>query len=314
MRQLTKHKIGAFFFFLLLGKSLLWAQQEVSFNQYMFLHQTINAGYAGSKNYGSLTAINRSQWVGFEGGPSSQSFSYNRARGKKNMGFAISGLYDRIGPITTSQAAFDVSYQLKLNNKEHYLGVGIKLSSIWLSLNESILIAKTLGDPALFSNSNQIEPNIGFGIYYQTPKFYAGFSMPKMIENPEVFIQRHAFFIAGNLLKVGESLELKTSLLFRRTEGIQLGYDISSLLYFNRTLWVGPQIKNMNNLSSPFSQSGVGLSFLGGVHLGQSLSLGYAYGNAVGISNAENVSSHEIFLRYDLSPKVLGILRSPRLF
>ena len=139
MRQFTKHKIGVFFFFFHLGKSLLWAQQEVSFNLYMFLHQTINAGYAGSKNYGSLTAINRSQWFGFEGAPSTQSFSYNRARGKKNMGFAISGLYDRIGPISTSQVSFDMSYQLKLNNKEHYLGVGIKLSSIWLSLNLSLI-------------------------------------------------------------------------------------------------------------------------------------------------------------------------------
>ena len=93
MRQLIKHKIGPFVLFLILGESLIWAQQEVSFNQYMFLHQTINAGYAGSKNYGSLTAINRSQWFGFEGAPSTQSFSYNRARGKKNMGFALSGLY-----------------------------------------------------------------------------------------------------------------------------------------------------------------------------------------------------------------------------
>lgn len=315
MRFIKRH-FGLFFMVLCLAGNGVKAQQEASFNQYMFLHQTVNAGYAGAKNYGSFTAINRAQWLGFEGSPGSQSFSYNSSKSPKNMGFAISGLYDRIGPLTTTQAAVDISYQLKLNEKEHHLGIGLKLSTVFLSLNEAILDPQNPVDPILFSapGANRMEPNIGFGLYYQTPRFYAGFSIPRMIEDPEVFMQRHAYLISGGLFRISPSLELKPSVLLKNTRGVPLGYDISVLLYFDESIWVGPQLKNANNLSSPFFTSGVGLSLLAGVHLGQHLSLGYAYGNALGISNTENVSSHEIFLRYDLSPKVLGILLSPRLF
>ena len=306
------------FCFLLLcwGGHFVWAQQEASFNQYMFLHQTVNAGYAGAKNYSSFTVINRAQWFGFEGGPNSQSFSFNSTRSPKNIGFAVSGLYDRIGPLSHTQAGLDFSYQLKLNEKEHYLGIGLKLSTVFFSLDEAMLSPLNQADPVLYSLSgaNRLEPNIGFGLYFQTPRFYTGFSIPRMIEDPEIFMQRHAYLIVGGLLRLSPSLELKPSVLLKNTKGVPLGYDMSVLFYMNERIWVGPQLKNANNLSSPFSTSGVGLSLLAGLHLGQHLSLGYAYGNAIGFSNAENVSSHEIFLRYDLSPKVLGILRSPRLF
>jgi len=315
MRLLGTHSIVCLLLFVG-GGFTAKAQQEAIFNQYMFLHQTVNAGYAGAKNYGSFTAINRVQWLGFDGGPSTQSFSYNSGRSNKNMGFALSGLYDRIGPLTSTQAGIDVSYQLKLNENEHHLGIGLKLSTVFFALNESMLAPQNFSDPTLFSGvaTNRLEPNIGFGLYYQTPRFYAGFSIPRMIEDPEVFMQRHTYFITGALLPVSTSLALKPSVMFKNTKGAPLGYDTSILLYFNESIWVGPQLKNSNNLSSPFSTSGVGLSLLAGLHLGEHLSLGYAYGNALGVSNLENVSSHEIFLRYDLTPKVLGILRSPRLF
>ena len=40
------------------------------------------------------------------------------------------------------------------------------------------------GDPEFAENTPKLlMPNAGFGMYYFTDKFYAGFSIPRMIEN-----------------------------------------------------------------------------------------------------------------------------------
>ena len=68
--MIAGEKIKLFLFSIFLGYSLfINAQQESSFNMYMFNHQSFNAGYVGSKNYSSFTFLSRSQWIGFEGAP-----------------------------------------------------------------------------------------------------------------------------------------------------------------------------------------------------------------------------------------------------
>jgi type IX secretion system PorP/SprF family membrane protein len=51
------------------------AQQDPQFNQYFFNPLGVNPAYAGSRGTLSAIAIHRSQWVGFDGAPSSESFA-----------------------------------------------------------------------------------------------------------------------------------------------------------------------------------------------------------------------------------------------
>ncbi|MDG2062491.1 MAG: PorP/SprF family type IX secretion system membrane protein [Flavobacteriaceae bacterium] len=307
--------ISLFVFYLILPLHL-YSQQEASFNMYMFNNQMFNSGYVGSKNYSTITFLNRSQWVGFSGAPSTQSFSYASSRGNKNLAIAVSGLLDQIGPIQVTNLSTDISYQLKINDKENYLGVGIKLSSSFFEFNSGILTPQQQNDSALFSFStpNTLEPNVGFGLYYHTPKFYLGYSIPRMIENDDYFFVRHNYLIMGGLINLSKSFDLKPSLLLKTSSGSPVAYDFSTLIYLNKTFWIGPQIKNLMSISEKISESGSGLGFIAGLHLGRHFSLGYVLGSSIGISNFDNLNSHEILLRYDFSVKKSGILLSPRIF
>lgn len=308
--------LGSYFAFILMLPLELYSQQEASFNMYMFNNQIFNPAYVGSKNYSTITFLNRSQWVGFDGAPTSQSFSYSSSRGEKNLAFAVSGLLDRIGPIQTSQFSVDLSYQLKLNQKEHYLGVGLKFSNSFYEFNSGILNPQNQNDSTLFSFStpNSLEPNLGFGLYYHTSKFYIGYSIPRMIENDDYFFVKHNYLMLGGLINFSKSIDLKPSLLFKTAKASPIAYDFSILFYFKKTIWIGPQIKNLMNISEKVSQSGAGLSFLAGIHLGKNFSLGYVLSNSIGITNSGNLNSHEILLKYDFSPKKAGVLLSPRIF
>ena len=84
-------------------------------------------------------------------------------------------------------------------------------------------------------------------------------------------------------------------------------------MYFNKSIWVGPQIKNLVSISNDIIQSGAGLSVLGGIHVSNNFSVGYVFSNSVGIRNFTNTNSHEFLLRYEFNSK-MGVLRSPRIF
>ena len=294
----------------------LYSQQEASFNLYMFNNQSFNSGYVGSKNYSTFTLLNRSQWAGFDGSPKTGSFSYINARSRKNLAFAITGIIDQIGPVQSNQFSTDLAYHLKLNSKNNFIGLGLKLSASFFDYNANILNPQQKNDQVLFQNNveNYLEPNIGFGFYYHTPNFYLGYSIPGFIENDNYYLKRHHYFLTGGLLKMSPSLQLKPSVLLKKVKATPLTYDFSVLLYLKNLFWIGPQIKNYTNFSENFNLSGVGVGALAGLHLSKHISVGYVYSNALGILNSGNLTSHEMLIRYELSPKELGILRSPRIF
>ena len=76
---------------------LLKGQQEVTFSQYMFNHQSLNPAYAGSKDYTQFVMLHRTQWMNFPGAPESQAFTFNHKMTSKNFGFGLSGINDKDG-------------------------------------------------------------------------------------------------------------------------------------------------------------------------------------------------------------------------
>ena len=56
-----------------------------------------------------------------------------------------------------------------------------------------------------FDDEGEFLPNIGFGFYYHSPRWYAGFSVPWFIENESFNIQRHYFGIIGGLVRISNS-------------------------------------------------------------------------------------------------------------
>ena len=98
----------------------------------MFNHQSLNPGYSGAKEYTNFTILHRSQWLNFEGAPESQAFTFNHKMTPKNIGFGISGVNDKIGPMTSARVALDVAYHLEFENLFYQLASNWELSTMIL--------------------------------------------------------------------------------------------------------------------------------------------------------------------------------------
>jgi len=53
------------------------AQQDAQFTQYVYNTISVNPAYAGSRGVFSITGLHRSQWVGLDGAPRTQTLSLN---------------------------------------------------------------------------------------------------------------------------------------------------------------------------------------------------------------------------------------------
>ena len=65
------------------------AQQLPQFTQYMYNTISINPAYAGSREALSIVGLHRSQWVGFKGGPTTQTLSIHTPLRNEKIGFKI---------------------------------------------------------------------------------------------------------------------------------------------------------------------------------------------------------------------------------
>jgi len=302
----------------LLISSLSWrisAQQESSFSHYMYNHQAVNPGYVGARGVANFTSVLRSQWTGIEGAPLTQTLSFSGPVSAKNVGFGLSIINDKIGPVSHTSFSIDLAYHLRLNRKDHRLAVGLKAGMMDYFLNPDLINTFTPNDPSfILDQENNLLPNLGFGFYYYTQNFYLGAAVPQMIAHEAYQLERHFYLISGGLVNFSDNFMLKPSLLLKQTKSIA-GYDFSLMAIFKETFWIGGQIRNNFNAATFRSFSGTGTSALMGIHLGKNFSLGYSYGFPSSlINNGLNATTHEIFLRIDLSSKSQGYLRSPRFF
>ena len=53
----------------------LLAQQDAQYTQYMYNTASVNPAYAGSRGHLSIAALHRSQWVGLDGAPVTQTIN-----------------------------------------------------------------------------------------------------------------------------------------------------------------------------------------------------------------------------------------------
>jgi len=167
-----------------ISQSTNYAQQDAQYTQYMYNTISVNPAYAGSRGVMSITGLHRSQWVGLQGAPRTQTLSLNTPIGENNrVGLGLSIVNDEIGPTDETYFDIDFSYTIPTSD-EGKLSFGLKGGGHLLNVDFDRLSQFDTGDP-LFGNGNidnKFSPNVGVGIYYHTEKFYFGLSAPNLLE------------------------------------------------------------------------------------------------------------------------------------
>lgn len=307
-----------FVLFLIMGIGM-YAQQDAQYTQYMFNTLAVNPAYAGSRGVFSINALHRSQWVGLDGAPTTQTVNLNTPVSER-IGVGFSVVNDEIGNGTNQDTYFDgvFSYTIPASD-EGKLSFGLKAGGHFLNVDFTKLenyqgSSLVSGPPNI---DNKFSPNFGAGVYYHTNKFYAGLSAPNFLRTEHfdrsgdggsnTFLAQERinwYLISGYVFDLNPDWKFKPAVLFKAVKGAPLQADLSANFLYNERFSFGAAYR----WSAAFSA-------LFGMQLTDQLMLGLAYDReTTELGNAAfNDGSFEVFLRYEFKNRYKRVL-TPRFF
>lgn len=287
------------------------AQQDPQYTNYMYNTININPAYAGSRGALSIFGLHRSQWVGLEGAPTTNSFSINTPIADSKVGLGVSFVNDALGVMDENTLSVDFSYTLDLNNRGSKLSFGLKGSANLLNVAYSDLNKYNPNDPQILNDvQNEFTPNIGAGIYWHTDKSYVGFSVPSFLEstrydnNIQSTMQQkmHYYLMGGHVFEINPMLKFKPAFLLKAVEGAPLQADITGNFLIHNKFTIGGAYR-----------WDAAWSALVGFQVTDGMFIGYSYDSDIKALRNYNNGSHEIFVRFELFNKYRRV-NSPRFF
>lgn len=300
----------------ILGSASTKAQQDPMYTHYMFNTLMVNPGYAGSRDALTVTLLHRSQWVDFKGAPLVQSITMHAPLKNNHFGLGLSLLNDKIGATNRTSFFGDVAYRMDLTKKSK-LALGLSAGVSVFQANLASLSLDQQTDPSFQNNiNNKVTPNFGFGAYYSRERFYAGVSVPNLIQNTISEVrqsngttvigteQRHYFFIAGAVIPITENLDFKPTTFVKVTAAVPVQADLTASFIIMKKLMVGVMYR-----------TGDAFGALLGYNITDQLHIGYSFDWSYGLQTSKyNMGSHEIVLRYDFISFDKRQIHTPRHF
>jgi len=297
------------------------AQQDAQYTQYMYNTISVNPAYAGSRGVMSVMGLHRSQWVGLDGAPRTQTLTVNTPLGEnERLGLGFSVVNDEIGPTDETYFGVDFSYTIRTSELGK-LSFGIKGGGHLLNINFQKLTQFNANDNLFESNiDNKFSPQVGVGVYYHTDKFYAGLSAPNLLETNHFdedatssdsdavsFLAEERinyYLIAGHVFDLSSDVKFKPAVLTKLVFGAPLQVDVSAnfLLYDRFTL------------GAAYRWSAA-VSAIAGFQVSDALMIGFSYDReTTQLGQTQfNDGSYELMLRFELFKKYNRML-TPRFF
>jgi type IX secretion system PorP/SprF family membrane protein len=303
-------KVNLVFIFLVLILQPVLSQQDPISSQYMFNTLTYNPGVSGTSGMICATALNRQQWVGFKGAPSTTSFNISAPVSlfsiKSGVGLVVQS--DNIGFNKDVNLSAAYSYLMDLGQGK--LGIGINLGILNQTLDPTWQIPSgdtftpASVDPLIPENKESaVAFDAGLGLYYKADKYYAALSVTH-INQPQIkfskgvtYVSRHYYLTSGYTLQLpNPSLELIPSFL-AVSDGKVVQFTVTSLMRYNKKTWGGVSYR-----------AGDALIGMVGIELFNGIRLGYSYDFTLSDMRKTSTGSHEFIVNYCFD---LGTGRSP---
>lgn len=296
----------------------VYAQQDPQFTQYMFNNLYLTPAYAGVDGVTQVTAFHRSQWLGYEssfgdgGAPTTQLISFTTPIFKLRSGFGFYATSDKLGPQTNNEIQAMYAYHLGIKNSK--LSIAVKAGAYSMSINGKHYRFIDKFDPQIKEGKDsQILPDLGFGLFYRSEKYYAGVAVNHLLKSQFDFgvntsrnaLENHMNLTAGYFHEVNFDLKVSPSVLVK-TDLKEYSFDLGIIATLKDKMWAGLSFRQ-----SEAANVLLGYSFL----KDKSLRLGYAIDVVVKDREAKENFSHEMMISYQL-PVNPGtgkkVVRTPR--
>jgi type IX secretion system PorP/SprF family membrane protein len=311
----TANKLINYFFIFILSFGVLLphikAQHEQQYTQFMFNKLAFNPAYAGNTGDLTATAIYRNQWMGFEGAPVSMGVSVDGGLKEDKIGLGMNIFRTTVGIFDTWTMDGIYSYKLRLG-PEATLSAGLQASLRYYGVN--FLDSRLRGtqeltiDPSIPNEAiSDLTANFGFGLYFSTNNFYAGLSMPRLLNTNLDFVEReiplssesrHTFVMMGTNIRLNPILEWTPQLLFKYVQNAPFGLDFYSGFTFLERYTMGLGYRS-GGVQRNFGES---IDVLVGFQITQGLFMAFSYDILLTDIKTYSSGSAEVVLRYSFVP------------
>ncbi len=330
----SNRKVGMkkiFFSVILLSSLAVFGQQEAHFTQYAFNQLYVNPAFAGVSNpvHGRGTEfrmIHRTQWLGYSpslidqgGSPTTQIFSTDAYLQSIEGGVGLTILTDKIALQRFTAAQLSLSKHITIKPR-HILSIGLqgsvssnRFDAGWrppdngtLYTDDAIPHPRNAAGDILMDQSafTQGFADAAAGIWYETPDYYAGIGMNRLLDKKFDFndpngtggFRKHMYISAGYRIDDVYNWVFMPTLLIKSSLSKGSSFDLGGVATYKNDMWGGLNFRQ-------------GDSF--GILLGKSfktnksakikqLRLGYALDLTIKGAAAKGLTSHEIMLTYAL--------------
>lgn len=318
------------------------AQQRPHYTQYILNQYILNPAIAGIENYTDLKISTRDQWVGLQGAPKTSYLTVHGPIGKQDYrtsatsyqipgknprgqyywenytaaephhGIGLSLINDRTGSFTRFSANLAYAYHLGLSPTTNLSG-GIYAGITHVGIDRTKQDFDGTGNPvdpatgsALDGEINRIRPDMGVGLYLYSKNYFVGFSAQQVIPQKVVFtddaaissdgrLVPHLFFSAGYRFLLNEDINAVPSVMLKYMSGAsraEVQPEANLKLQFRDLFWLGGSYRYEN-----------GYAAMGGLNLGNTVNMAYAYDFTTTALNTVSRGTHEIMLGFLLNNK-----------
>lgn len=290
------------FLLLFLPASLTGQLSPVS-NQYVLNPMTINPAFAGNRGALNVAAFYRRQWVGISGSPETMTISADAPFLDSKLGLGLTIANDKLG--VTKQTQFQTAYAYKIGLGKGNLSFGLGAGLITTNTAWSDLVVLDPGDEYYLINSKVlVVPDFSFGVYYTYQNYFAGLSIPKLL-NYQFDFNKNKYSIkfdmgqsyyllnTGYLYTLNPKIKILPSTLISFSPGEKLLFDLNAHVSYIDRFWAGVSYRNSRSLAALF-QFAVNNQFR----------VAYTYDFDFGKLGRYSNGTHEIMLRYEFKYRV----------
>jgi len=274
-----------------------WGQNEVQFSDYTRLRSYFNPAVSGTDGMLNVAAAYSMQFAGYDNAPATMYFGADLPIYFLNPrhGVGINFMSDKAGIFTQQRLGLQYAYNLRTSRRGR-LAIGIQGSLLTEKINPSNIDLEDQNDPAFpTSEVNGNHVDLGAGLYYYHPKFWAGVSAQHLMaptilldEKYEFEIPRMYYLMGGcnipikrTLFSVQPSFLVQTDMdNWREDVQVKITYQYQSRMFY-AGVGYSPDISTTFLIGGNFH----------GVTLGYSYQM-YTFG--IGLVNG----SHEITVGY----------------
>lgn len=278
---------------------LIWteqsiAQQDPQYTQYMFNMQAVNPAYTGSiENTLSATLLARRQWFNIPGAPVTQTFSIHAPVLNNSVGIGAVVVNDKIGLSNATSLLASAAYHLKFKKSKLAFGMYFGFRQFRLDYSEARTSIGNNYDPAFDNLVTQGKPMVGAGLFYYSRNFYAGFSVPQLLNTREnvsgVLIKHfsHYFFNTGYVFDINPKISIRPSIMLKYVDASPLSIDLNCNFWYNRKFGIGASYRVADSFDLLFEFQAT-----------KNLGIGYAYDLTLTRLSRYTSGSHELMVRY----------------